>query len=98
MLLSSRGGAEWTQQITVERTDRHWKMCVWILCLQAQREGVCVLVCVCVSQRSSSLQRAWPVVHHQQSVHPAYLMLIGWLRCPSTSPQPEQFPSSLKTQ
>lgn len=47
MLLSSRGGAEWTQQITVERTDRHWKMCVWILCLQAQREGVCVLVCVC---------------------------------------------------
>lgn len=67
MLLSSRGGAEWTQQITVERTDRHWKMCVWILCLQAQREGVCVLVCVCVLARgaaASSGRGLWFIINN----------------------------------
>lgn len=64
MLLSSRGGAEWTQQITVERTDRHWKMCVWILCLQAQREGVCVCVCVLARRAAASSGRGlWFIIN-----------------------------------
>lgn len=77
----------------LERTNRTTETLINV-CVQA-----CMTekVCVCVSQKSSSLPQAWPVVRRRQSVPPADPMPTGWLRCPSTSPQPEPFPSSLKT-